>query len=256
MIFYFTGTGNSLYVAKKIAEKQDELLVSIAKELQKNEKAYEYQLNENETIGFVFPIYAWGPPKIVIEFINKLKISSSNSYTFYISTCGEDEGNTKGIVEKALAKINLSIDSAFSIKMPNNCIIGFDVEPKEVENKKLRNAEVYLEEINNIVLQREKGIFKTLPGKLPALKSKLVNSLFNSFALSTKSFFATDKCNSCGICENICPVKSISVKEKPVWSKKCTQCLACINSCPVHAIQHGKGTLTKGRYMHPEFKNY
>jgi len=88
MVFYFSGTGNSLYVAKRIAKTNNEELVSIASLLTREKEIYEYQLKENEVIGFVYPIYAWSPPKQVLEFVEKLKLSNyKNNYIFSIATC-------------------------------------------------------------------------------------------------------------------------------------------------------------------------
>jgi ferredoxin len=255
MIFYFSGTGNSLYAAKNIAGTQGEPLLSIAKEFDKEDNLFEYKFNKNELLSFVFPVYAWAPPKIVLDFINRMKITGEKPYVFSLCTCGEEEGNTTHILQKSLAGKGLSLDSAFSMEMPNNYIIGFDVDPKEVEIKKLKNAELTMQEVNNIIKKRQKGIFRIIPGKFPTLKSAIINPFFNRFALSTKMFYATDECTRCGICEKVCPLHTIKIEEKPVWSKACTQCLACINSCPVQAIQCGKGTARKGRYLHPELKN-
>ena len=68
-----------------------------------------------------------------------------------------------------------------------------------------------------------------------------------------KFFFADDNCNTCGVCESICPVNNIQLVEgKPQWQHKCQQCLACINLCPENSIQYGKQTIGIERYCHPE----
>ena len=71
MIFYFSGTGNSAWVARQIAKAQQEELLAIAEEINKNK---EYALKDGEKVGFVFPVYAWGPPGIVLRFIRQLKM--------------------------------------------------------------------------------------------------------------------------------------------------------------------------------------
>jgi ferredoxin/flavodoxin len=252
MIFYFTGTGNSLYAANHIAEAQGERLVSIARLMSRKEDAYHFEMGEKELLGFAFPVFAWGPPKMVLDFISKLDVSGK-PYVFSLSTCGNDEGRTTRIMRKALAARGLNLDSAFSLQMPNNSIVGFDVDPKEVEGEKLKAAELMLSEINKVISKRQTNINLTIPGRFPALKSALVNTLFNRFALSTRHFSADDKCNGCGVCEKVCPVQTIRLDGgRPAWGKECTQCLACINRCPSHAIQYGKGTAQKGRYHHPD----
>lgn len=252
MIFYFTGTGNSLYAANHIAEAQGERLISIARLMSRKEDAYHFEMGENELLGFAFPVFAWGPPKMVRDFISKLDVTGK-PYVFSLSTCGNDEGSTTGIMRKALAARGLNLDSAFSLQMPNNYIIGFDVDSKEVEEEKLKAAELMLSEINKVVSKRQTGVTLTIPGRFPALKSALVNAMFNRFALNARHFSADGKCSGCGICETVCPVQTIRLDNgRPVWGKDCTQCLACIHRCPAHAIQYGKGTSRKGRYHHPD----
>lgn len=252
MIFYFTGTGNSLSAASSIAAAQGEQLISIPAEMDRKQAVYSYEQKDGDILGFVYPVYAWGPPAMVLEFIAKLRITG-NPYIFSLCTCGDEEGQTTRLLRKALADSGMVLNSSFALKMPNNYIAGFDVDPKELESKKLEEAEEALREINGIVRRRE-SVDRNIPGSFPRLKTRVVNPLFNRFAMDTKKFYADDKCISCGLCEKICPVHTIKVEKKPVWGKECTQCLGCINRCPVKAIQLGKGTEKKGRYVHPDLQ--
>jgi flavodoxin len=128
MIFYFTGTGNSLYAANHIAEAQGERLVSIAKLMSRKEDAYHFEMGEKELLGFAFPVFAWGPPKMVLDFIGKLDVAGK-PYVFSLSTCGNTEGSTPKIMRKALAARALTLDSTFSLQMPSNYVVGADVDP-------------------------------------------------------------------------------------------------------------------------------
>jgi Formate hydrogenlyase subunit 6/NADH:ubiquinone oxidoreductase 23 kD subunit (chain I) len=249
MIFYFTGTGNSLHGANRIAEAQGDRAISIAELMDQKDRVFHYDFSENAVLGFVYPVYAWGPPKMVLDFIKRLEVTG-NPYVFSLCTCGGSEGNTSKILRKALRAKELQLDAAFTLKMPDNYVVGFDVDSKETEKETLKTADLMLTEINKTIAQRKKDVDLTIPGKYPAMKTALINPLFNQFALGTKKFFADDNCISCGLCEQICPVHTIKVTEKPVWGKECTQCLGCINRCPVHAIQYGKATAKRGRYYH------
>jgi ferredoxin len=254
MIFYFSGTGNSLHVARVVSEAQGERLVSIAEEVARAGNTFDYALAENELLGFVYPIYAWAPPRIVLDFVKRMKVRGGADYVFAISTCGSEEGDSARLLGKALARKGLKLDSAFSLQMPNSYIIGYDVDSEESERGALRAADERLKPINAALSRRESGVYQLIKGRSPRLKTALINRLFSRFALRTDRFYATDACTRCGLCESICPVHTISLAEKPVWGKACTQCLACINRCPAHAIQYGKDTLKRGRYVHPDLR--
>jgi flavodoxin/NAD-dependent dihydropyrimidine dehydrogenase PreA subunit len=252
MIFYFTGTGNSLQAAKSIAEHNKEKLISIAAVMNSEDDSYEFKLEDNEMIGFIYPIYAWAPPKMVLQFIEKLKLNNyKNNYVFSVATCGENIGNTMKVLENYLKKKNMYLDSGFSIKMPNNYIIMGNVDSKEVEDRKLTSARDTLKHINNVIEEKQKGIFEVDKGPLPGVLTSVINPLFNKNAVDTKKFYVDENCTSCGICEKICNCKNIKVEGKPKWGAQCTQCLGCLHLCPSNAIQYGKGTEKKGRYKNP-----
>lgn len=252
MIFYFSGTGNSLYAAKKIARHNNEELVSISAVVNSGDGFYEYNLRDNEIIGFVYPIYAWGPPKIVLEFIEKLKLGNyQGNYLFSVATCGGSIGNTMKVMDDCLSKKGLSLNSGFSIKMPNNYILMGDVDSKELEKEKLSAAEGTLEYINHAIERRITGEFKVEKGFLPWLLTGFINPMFNKNAIEPSKFYVNDHCRGCGICEKVCNCKNIKVIGRPQWGKRCTQCLACIHYCPSKAIQYGKVTENKGRYTNP-----
>jgi len=253
MIFYFTGTGNSLQVAKNMSNYHEEKIFSIASLMHKEEEYYEYTLGDNEKVGFVFPVYAWGAPKIVLDFIIKLKLNNlRDNYVFAVATCGENIGNTMRYFGKALKRSKIPLHSGFSVVMPNNyMIMGMNVDPIEASNKKLLKIDKTLNDINQVIEAKLKCVFELRRGYFPELLTPIVNPLFTKFSMNTKKFFAKDNCNSCGICEKVCNTKTIKVDIKPTWGDKCTQCLACINLCPVRAIEYGTGTIRRGRYKNP-----
>ncbi len=252
MIFYFSGTGNSLQIAEDIGNCNKERLISIAREMNSKDASFEYKLEENEAVGFVFPVYAWAPPKMVIQFIEKLKlINYKNNYVFSVAACGDSIGNTMKVLNRELNKKGMELHSGFSIRMPNNYIIMGDVDSKEVENEKLKLAKEALNRINKIIKEKRRGIFEIKKGPVPVVLTSVINPLFNKNAMNTRKFYANDKCTGCGLCERVCNSNTIRVDGKPKWGSNCTQCLACIHYCPVQAIQYGQGTEGKGRYKNP-----
>ncbi|MPN15797.1 hypothetical protein SDC9_163133 [bioreactor metagenome] len=252
MIFYFSGTGNSAYIAQSLARENSLSLISIAEEMKNKDNGYSYRLEEGEPAGFVFPVYAWGPPRIVTDFASKITFESKGKpYIFAVCTCGDEAGNTMDILKKALAKAGLTLASGYSVVMPNNYIIGFDTDPPEVEKKKQTDARSSVDNISEAISLQREG-FKIKKGKFSFLKSGIVYGLFNRYALNGKKFYVTGACTECGLCERICPTGNIRMDPKPIWGNSCTQCLACIHRCPARAIEYGKSTVKKGRYVNHE----
>lgn len=243
MIFYFSGTGNSAWVARQLAEGQNEELLSIAMEIDRNKA---YKLKE----GFVFPVYAWGPPKIVLRFIHQLKLDKPG-YLFFVCTCGDDTGRTAQIFSSAVTRKGWQCVAGYSVTMPNTYVSlpGFDVDDKDIETQKVQNAVARVRFINEEITSRaQMKQYNCHEGVLPFTKSYLLRPLFNAFLMSPKPFHATEACIGCKKCEKVCPVGNITVTDRPVWGGNCTQCLACYHVCPVHAVEYGKMTGKKGQY--------
>jgi ferredoxin len=241
MIYYFSGTGNSKWVAEELARRTGDEVQSIAA-LQKDGSVSVYA-NCGSRIGVVFPIYAWGAPLIVERFCKSLTMMEG-VYAYAVCTCGDEAG----LALKRLKKM-LAFRAAWSVAMPNNYVIGFDLDTPELEAKKVEAASLKLDGIAKSILAGE-SVYEVNEGSGARLKTGFIRPMFNTFARSTRSFSVDDNCNSCGLCERICPVDAIELQNgKPVWVKKhCTQCLGCINRCPQCAIQHGAGTAKRGRY--------
>lgn len=235
MIFYFSGTGNSKWIAQQLAHNTDDELFDITKLAQVPN--FEHQ----KRIGFVFPIYAWGVAEPMLTFIKRLPQTSA--FIYGVCTCGEDAG----LAMKKLSKL-FRLDSSYSVVMPNNYIVGSDIEDQDTISKKITDAKIQCQRIASEILQTKK-VYRVNEGTLALLKSNLACMAFNRFARTTKPFYATEKCNGCGLCAQNCPTSTISlVNAKPVWGEKCYQCLRCINECPKRAIQYGKVTKNRDRY--------
>ena len=256
MIFYFTGTGNSRWVAEALGTAFDEPLVSIADALNEGKNAY--PLGEREKVFFVFPVHSWGPAVLVPRFISRLILSGyKGQEVYFVCTCGDDCGYTDRIMRSILARRGIAVTGGFSVQMPNNYVLmpGFDVDSKMVETEKLEKAPERVGEIVEAIRQkRNPSLYYA--GSVPLLKSYMVYPLFTHFAIGGNRFYATDACISCGICAKVCPTGTISLSGdgKPEWADSCVQCVACIHRCPVRAIEYGKNSLKKGRYHHPGFK--
>lgn len=242
MIYYFSGTGNSEWVAKELAERLQIEAISITSlEIQTV-----IQVADGETVGFIFPIHAWAPPKIMVEFIKCISYGK-NTFKIMIGTCESEAGTAM----KKLAK-EMEIQSGYSVSMPNNYIIGTSADTLETIEKKVKAARIQIENICGEV-KGKKAVWKVAKGRLGSVKSIIAAPMFQKYAISTEPFNVEESCIACGVCVKFCPLGSIKlVENKPVWGKACTQCLSCINRCPKEAIQYGKKTKGKTRYF---FKN-
>ena len=255
MIFYFSGTGNSRWVAEAIAAAQGEGLLFIPEEEGKNDLP-SYRLQEGEKIGFVFPVYSWAPPRIVLDFVERLVLENyGGHYLFFVCTCGDDTGLTGRIFCKAVEKKGWKCKAGFSVIMPNTYVAmkGFDVDPAPVRDRKLAEAPSAVESVNRNLSERRQ-VFRCKKGSFPFFKTRLISPFFNKYQVTAKPFRATDSCIGCGKCAEACPVGNVIVDSKPVWGNRCTCCLACYHYCPVHAVEYGTATRNKGQYVNPDVK--
>lgn len=223
-IFYFTGTGNSLYVAKKIGGE----LYSIPQMLKEGKQEF-----AAEAIGFVFPCYALGLPRLVIDFIQKSQFTAD--YFFAIMTYGnmaaaglkqlEDVGRISGI----------SFDYTNEILMIDNYLPMFKIEDQLDKEDSKKIEEKLAQIVKDIEGRKNSRINKGLSSKF---LTKLVYHFFaaKQFDDADKKFIVGDNCNGCRTCEKVCPKKNIAVEERPEFLHKCEGCYACIHLCPQGAI--------------------
>ena len=255
LIFYFSGSGNSYFVAKKISVILNENLISINNSIKiqkylKNKKKYEYILNDNEYIGFVLPVYCLGVPKIINNFINNLKLNNYKSqYIFSILTYNTSYGNSLFQIDELLKKNNYKLNSVFSIQMPGNCILLYNPKPIEEQKKLLENAIISINSIKDSIINKKQISYnKNIIGSFSHnILKKLFEKIYN-----TKKYIVLDKCIHCSLCVSICPSNIISLditSKKPIWKNNdCTYCLSCINNCPTKSIEYGIITKNKNRY--------
>lgn len=277
MIFYYSGCGNSRMAAKQLADRLGERLVFIPDAARAGE--YEYTLAEGsgktsgssgEMLGFVWPVYCWAPPKLVLDFVSKLKINGRPSHCWTVCTCGDTAGHTEKVWRKALKNagkrsgqgtMNLSLDAIYSVIMPETYINlkGMMLDTPEGAAKKVAEAKLRLEAIAESIAAGRKESTMIL-GPKPWLNTYIVRPLFYAFLVRDKYFTVSDACVGCGKCAEVCPLRNITMvqasdaagKLRPKWNGNCTTCEACYHNCPVNAIQFGKATLGKGQYRGPE----
>jgi NAD-dependent dihydropyrimidine dehydrogenase PreA subunit len=240
-IYYNSATGNSLYVAKIIKDQfKDCELISMSKALKENK----IEISE-EMIGFIYPIHCGGLPIVVNEFISKLKINE-DAYVFAIGVTGG------GGADMSFNRINKLLSTPIS----NYCTIKYISNYTRMgKNPTEERAKDAIKENENKLLQfieslkkREHNV-KDFKGGIGNLAYKMWKDYYKN---KDKKFNVNDKCIGCKMCEKVCPVENVIMEDnKPKWSGKCTDCMACINICPKEAINIGKATIKKNRYINP-----
>ena len=284
MIFYFSGTGNTKWAASKLAAATREDLISIAPYMRADDSSHNlaepFILKENERLGFVFPVHGWRVPKLVREFISKMKIQREPSdasaenkakaddclknrpFAYCVCTAGDSIGltieNLNEVISQnpSLQALGITeVSSSYSLIMPESYIgLPFmDVDPKEREIRKKENAALELAVVCEEIFDRKEGISRLVKGPIPWFFTKVVGGFFENVLITDKRFHVEkDRCVKCGICANVCPVGDIKGGhgEYPVWlhHKDCLTCFTCYHHCPHHAIEFGNQTQKKGQY--------
>jgi ferredoxin len=270
-IYYFSGTGNSLHVAKELQARipQTQLIPIVSLLGESNVEA------SAETVGLVFPQYASSTPKLVDRFVGKLDLEAA-SYMFAIATRGGTSCYAFDHLDKLLKKTGRRLDAFFVLTMPSGSEPLVEDYPSKIteeriatlESGMLKRLDSIQETITSQAPHREEDCSSTAPAPaflrpyIPIIKllephliplGKLVESRFG--------FYADTKCNGCGLCERVCLAQKIRLVEgKPVWQKEaeCFGCLACLNFCPETSVQIASTwylrswTPQNGRYHHPQ----
>jgi len=250
-LYVYTGTGNSLWIARQLAlelkETTLEFMRSLSADFGGDFKA------ESDRVGFIFPVHIWGLPVHVIQFINHLQVKPE-TYIFALAVNAGQPAATLLQLKKLMSTRKLSLAGGYSIVMPSNYIPWGGPGPIDTQKRLFREAQEKVKVIGESILRGENN---NKVDKGPHLQNILFSWIykmsFRSVHKLDKNFWIDDKCNSCGICSKICPAGNIEMKnEKPIWLHRCEQCLACLQWCPQEAIQYRKKTVNYLRYHHPE----
>jgi ferredoxin len=240
-IFTFSATGNSLYVAKRIGGE----LYSIPQMLKAGKIDF-----EDEIIGFVFPCYGFGLPRMVIDFLHKSKFKAE--YFFAIMTYGNKAASGLRHMEKVGSEAGIQFDYTNEILMIDNYLPLFKIED-QLNKESSKKIEEKLEQIVSDVASRRKKLTKK--GIASIVVSKLIYNFFTKrqFDTGDKQFVFHNNCNRCKICEKVCPKSNIKIGIKPEVLHRCDGCYACIHHCPQNAI-HLKSERSSTRFINRNVK--
>ena len=233
-ILYFSSTGNSLYIAKQVQEALGGKVIYLPK--------YEGTGAEFDRVILVTPIYSYGMPKHVYEFLPKL---DKTRELIIVQNYGGMVGGADYLMRSYCEKLALNLKSVFVIQMPENFTTTFTV-PKFYIKSILKNADKNI----SAVIEKIKSGESQLPKKKKTREQKYLKNMSNWHIIGNR-FCVSEECVKCGKCVKICPVGNISFKDgKPVFGDKCVACLGCYHRCPQKAIRY-KNHKKKDRYVNP-----
>lgn len=249
-IVCFSGTGNSLAVARELALALGESITFLGKEILTKPSSFTLEAAGGRVV-WVFPIYSWAVPPVIVRLIKEMKIGDSarEAKQFMVTTCGDDMGRADRQWRRLMASRGLAAAGAFVVRMPNTyvCLPGFDVDSSETVAAKLAAMPEAVAKIAERIKNGGPDIL--LPGAFPWIKSHVIRPWFERYKYSAGPFYADNACNGCGTCVRECPMANISMgaDHRPVWGDRCAMCLRCYHGCPRHAVQYGKATRGKGQ---------
>ena len=244
MILYFSGTGNSKYVAKRIADALGDALVNLNDRIKASDTS---PVETDERLIIVTPTYAWRIPRVVRDWLRKTELRGAKQ-VWFVMTCGSEIGSADKYNRALCREKGLTCMGTAQLIMPENYIAMFDA-PQEPEAARIIEASApAIDEASQKIAD---GCEFAAPRNnlYDRFMSTAANPVFYALFVKADKFRADDKCVGCGKCAQLCPLNDISiVDDRPAWGKNCTHCMACICHCPTGAIEYGRKSLGKPRY--------
>lgn len=253
MILYFSGTGNSQFVAQQIAQRAGDELVSINGFLKQGRK--DTLVSKTQPFVFVCPTYAWRIPRVVEECIKNTPFEGERE-VYFVLTCGGETANAIRYVKALCTYKNWKLKGFAEVVMQDNYIVMFPAIDKTKAKALNQKAEELVVQIADDICQKKEFSIYADKGTTGKLESGVVNGMFYRFFVNAKGFRAEKSCVGCGQCAALCPMNNIKLQEKrPVWGNRCTHCMACICGCPAEAIEYKHRTQGKPRYRFSDFRS-
>lgn len=250
MILYFTGTGNSKYIAKALADRLGDEVVSL-NEVIKNNLSKEFASEKPFVI--VAPIYAWRLPRVVDEVVLTATFKGSKEI-YFVATMGSQTGKCDKYCKKNAKAAGMNYRGFRGIQMPNNYVIASVMDDEATNDEIIRKALPQVDEIAEAI-RAGREIGKTDRTPASGFLSGPVNNMFTKHMNSAKDYEVSDACISCGKCVSLCAMNNVELSSdgKPTFGTRCINCYACLQACPTQAINIPGKTNEHGRYFCKEY---
>jgi ferredoxin/flavodoxin len=251
-IFYLTGSGNSLAIARRLAsEIGDAEIHPMAKHMDG------FTVTNEERIGIITPVFGWGLPRMVKDFVAGLRIQGQ-PYIFAVADCGGTPGNTLRHLRRRLRRAGGRLHAGFVVQGDFSAPLpGMEIGiikfvawlARKSFPKPFRERE---QEIVGVLRAKAGHRLESNNPSANLVGSLLHGAAAGSFKKGDKDFAVSDACVSCGTCSKACPRENVRlVEDRPTWLGDCEMCYACYLSCPQKAISF-KGARPTDPTRHPE----
>ncbi|MCL2764541.1 MAG: EFR1 family ferrodoxin [Treponema sp.] len=233
-MLYFSGTGNSKYIAELFCRAMNAECFSIEEKID-----FSRLIAQHDEIGFCYPVYGSRVPGIMREFAQKHMEFLKNKKVIIFCTQMFFSGDGARAFTDMFARNFFQVIYAEHFLMPNNVnnLFILPLDNKRKINRYIAKAEKKMQLVcgnikNGIIKRRGFNIFSRILG----LPQGLLMPVFEKKALD--SVRVNEKCTQCGLCVSVCPVSNFEKADgKIITGKKCTICYRCINKCPQKAIE-------------------
>ncbi|AMJ41487.1 EFR1 family ferrodoxin [Anaerotignum propionicum] len=245
IIFCFSGTGNSLAVARDIANHIGNTKIVLIADLM-NEEFIDLPY---ESIGIICPAYFSSLPPIIEQFVKKLNFSDAG-YVYAVITAGALHGNSFNRLSSIIAERGGCLNAGYPMQMPGNYIAMYGAWPVWLQSYLLKKAKKKSLKISHSIKAKISNRAVVKRNKEP---KSLIEKMDNYEKLALE-YSVTDKCIGCETCVKLCPMNNIRMNaNKPIFGETCARCMACIQWCPTKAIEY-KNSTNRKHYTNPDIK--
>ncbi|MCW6700827.1 flavodoxin domain-containing protein [Anaerococcus sp. NML200537] len=182
MILYFSATGNSEYIARNLAVELDNLAIDLFTYIKEGKSGI---FDSDEPFVLVSPTYSWRLPRFLSEFLTTCTFKGSRDF-YVVMDYGDSCGNAYKYIEKDMDKLGLNFMGLYSIKMPENCIMLFDLDSDDLNKKIIADG---LREVGKIssYIKTKQAFPKKGVGLVGKFQSSIINPIFSSLLLRIRN---------------------------------------------------------------------